>query len=689
MKKTSIFLIASLFLISACFPDERNNFMVNDSFGLTSQEAVTDASIHTGQLVVGIVKSGKGQTAATVSISTDADAIKSVLDSYNKDNETEYVQLPANLFEMSQMIFSFNKEEVSKELAISWNPETVAEYIGDSDKYVIPILIESADETVKVNDARRAVIVHLTRSGVKLSQAGVNRIVDTKTVLPGKDGVQPPLQENITLDVIIDNPIKGMAITYPVKVDNSLIDKYNADKDGTFTAAPEGLVKIETPSITIPEGGKSATVKLTIDYSVLLKDGDLPEFPSYAIPVAIDTKGASTLYNGKEFDLKGLSYGNTVTYITVNWQEVLKGIRIKREWGKFSTELASWNEYFGGVANADRNFTMDDEFIYVPETSTEEAVIWKISIDNPDNCAKVASPTTPSGYFKMSAARVMDPGTDKMNGGKPMLIASNMVMEDGGPILKLYIYDKGTDTAPTEWSMAETGMGRRLGDIFTTHGTFKDGGFLFKDWNKVWGNGTILVWRTAFESVPNYNQTPRNPVWNTIKEEGGRAAFYPYPGQTTPQNGIYAGSESAYFVSENGSNVYTWNPSSFDATAASEAYHGAYDFNFFAFHGKRYIAYVQNISSVDGRLWVLEGEAADSWEDILGAKRNVIFQASLQQDLQFSDDEEHEELAEPSPKSSGASGIGCAARLIGDDVIIMAGKQNVGLSVFKMEFIEE
>ncbi|MBR6305910.1 MAG: DUF1735 domain-containing protein [Bacteroidales bacterium] len=687
MKRISIFL-GCLFILMGCFPDERNNFMVPDSFGLSSQDVLREATIHTGQLTLGIVKSGKGQSAATVKINLESDDIKAAVEAYNKINDKEYTALPAYLYTLSDFEFHFSEKEVSKEFTISWDPSLVAKYIADSDDYVIPVIIESTDETVKVNDARSAVFVHLTRSSVRLSQTGFNRIVDTKTVLPGKDGVQPPLQESITLDVIIDNPIKGMAITYPVKVDNDLIDNYNAEKGGTYTAAPEGLVNIETPSVTIPEGGKSATVKLTIDYSVLLKDGDLPEFPSYAIPVAIDAEGASTLYNGKEFDLKGLSYGNTVTYITVDWQEVLKGIRIKREWGKFSTELASWNEYFGGIANADRNFTMDDEFIYVPETSEENATIWKISITDPEACAKVASPASPTGFFKMSAARVMDPGTDKMNGGKPMLIASNMVMEDGGPLLKLYIYDKGTDSAPTEWSMNDTGMGRRLGDIFTIHGTFKDGGFMFKDWDKVWGNGTILVWRTAFESVPNYNQTPRNPVWNTIKEEGGRAAFYPYPGQATPQNGIYAGPESAYFVSENGNNVYTWNNSSFDATDAGENYYGAYDFNFFEFHDKRHIAYVQNIASTDGRLWVLEGDATDSWEDILTAKRDVIFQASLQQDLQFSDGDVHEELAEPSPKSSGNHGAGCSARVIGDYVYIMAGKQNVGLSVFKMEYTD-
>ncbi|MBQ9410882.1 MAG: DUF1735 domain-containing protein [Bacteroidales bacterium] len=687
MKRTSIF-IGCLFLLMGCFPDERDNFMVPDSFGLSSQEALTDASIHTGQLVLGIVKSGKGQSAATVTINLNTDDIKAAVDTYNKENDKEFAPLPAYLYTLSDVEFSFSQKEVSKELVLSWDPSLVATFIADSDNYVIPVIIESADESVKVNEGRSCVMVHLTRSGIRISQTGFNRIVDSKAVEPGKDGVQPPLQEAVTLDVVIDNPIKGMAITCPVKADNSLIAKYNEGKDITYEAAPEGLLKIETPSVTIPEGGKSATVNLTVDYSVLMEGGKLKDFVGYVVPLSLDTEGISSIYKDNEFDIKGLSYGNTVTYLAFTWQPTFHGIGIRREWGKFSTETASWNAYFGGEENTDRNFTMDDEFIYVPESSTEKANIWKISVSNPETVSTVEAPKTPSGHFKVSCARVMDPGSDKMNGGKPVLIVSNMVMEDGGPLLKLYIYDKGTDNAPTEWSMNETGMGRRLGDIFTTHGTFKDGGFFFKDWDKVWGNGTILVWRTAFESVPNYNQTPRNPTWNTIKEEGGRAAFYPYPGQATPQRGIYAGTESAYYVTENGSNVYTWNASAFDASPAGENYFSAYDFNFFEFHGKRYVAYVQNVASNDGRLWVLEGEAEDDWEDILGAKRKVIFQASLQQDLQFSDADDHEELSEPSPKSSGASGAGCSARIIGDNVYIMAGKQNVGLSLFKMDYTE-
>ncbi|MBO4340751.1 MAG: DUF1735 domain-containing protein [Bacteroidales bacterium] len=683
MKKISI-ILTSLLLLPGCFPDDRDNFMVDDSLGLSSRDVLLEASVHTGHTTLGLVKSGKGQSKAKAWINADISSAKALLDDYNQKNNTDYVALPSNFFEYSQTKFSFNEEDVSKEIVISWSPQTVSNYMetsGEGKKYVIPILVESDDETVKVRENRRWAMIHLVRSGVRISQQnGLSRDVDINRAQSG--------QETADFDIIVDNLDKNMSVSIPVKADNNLISKYNEGKDITYLPAPEGLVKVNSSTVNIPEGGKSGIISVTIDYSVLLENGALKEFTGYVVPITLDIDGIKAKYKGQDFELKGLHYGNTVTYVAFTWIAPIKGIYISREWGLFSTELNSWSDYMGMEENTDRNFTMDKQFIYIPETSEENANIWKIDVNNPKSVSKVKAPKTPTGHFKVTSARMIEPGTSKMNGGNPMLVVSNMVMKEDGPMLKLYIYDKGTDNEPSEWQMAETNLGRRLGDIFTTHGTFADGGFMFKDWNQTYGNGTILVWRTAFESVPNYSQTPRNPTWNTIKNEGGRAAFYPYPGQATPQKCIYTGTESAYYVTENGSNVYSWAPSVFNASAASDYYKGARDFNFFEFHGKRYIAYVKNVASNDGRLYVLEGELADNWQDILDGKRKVIFQASLQADLQFSDAEVHEELAEPSPRNSGNSGCGCAAVAVGDGILIMAGKQNVGLSLFRMIYVD-
>ena len=60
MKKTIIWLAAAL-LLTGCIRDERDNFMVPDSFGINADDLLQETSVHTGNYVLGISKSGKGQ----------------------------------------------------------------------------------------------------------------------------------------------------------------------------------------------------------------------------------------------------------------------------------------------------------------------------------------------------------------------------------------------------------------------------------------------------------------------------------------------------------------------------------------------------------------------------------------------------------------------------------------------------
>ncbi|MBP3203128.1 MAG: hypothetical protein J6M31_05930 [Bacteroidales bacterium] len=101
-------------------------------------------------------------------------------------------------------------------------------------------------------------------------------------------------------------------------------------------------------------------------------------------------------------------------------------------------------------------------------------------------------------------------------------------------------------------------------------------------------------------------------------------------------------------------------------------------------------AYVKNVvdsadsDSGDGRFYILQGETSDSWKDILGSKRKVIYQADIQQDLAYADGEYHADLATGVTQTSGHGAIDCTARIIGGDLYFAALKQGVGLSLFKM-----
>ena len=93
--KTIQFIVAALFIASAC-TDDRDNLMVNDQIGLL-HSTYTETEIFRGmdtpyQLFV--IKSGKGKQETEVSISVD----ETVLQSYNTDNGTSIQLLPSDCY---------------------------------------------------------------------------------------------------------------------------------------------------------------------------------------------------------------------------------------------------------------------------------------------------------------------------------------------------------------------------------------------------------------------------------------------------------------------------------------------------------------------------------------------------------------------------------------------------------------
>ena len=664
MKKITI-LATALILMTGCIPDLRESNMVPDSFGITSLENVVEASIHTGSFVVGISKSGKGQSAAQVQVSQDAQECKDLVNLYNKNNDTDFLPVMPSLYTLSESSFSFSEKEVSKELVLSWDPFLLASFIGDSDRYVLPVLINSDDPTVKVQDKRSFLLVHLNRSSVHVSQKVISRVIEKKTVEPDKAGNQPPLQEAVKLDLVIDKPIKGMEISWPVKVDNSLIESYNVQHGKSYVAAPDGLVTIQTTTATLPEGGKSCTVDLKLDYSILLKDGVLPQFPSYLVPVQVDIQGISAKYKGEAFQMKGLGYDNMVTYVCIDWKETKKGFNVNRDWGLYSTADAVWSDYLPGfTANADRNVSLDGNYIYIAETNQSKN-LWAISLKDAGTYKKLPVGTVKdAGTFYLSCPRVVPNTNPGINGGKPVLMVSNMIA--GNPTL--YVYDKGIDTDPTAIPM-ETWASRRLGDTFTWWGSLQNGILYFKDFDsKV---GTVTFWLRGNVGSQYYlvGRVQAPPVT-------GAGAFFPYPENASEGLAAARGGEQAWHVkasidlnkTEGGDN----NPT---LTELDGAYADA-AFRFFELKGKRYIAYAKQESSQAGRLVILEGALTDSWKQMLDQPK-VVYQAAIQNDT------EQEALSpEPSPKISGNSGMDLDIWQGENDVYIAVIKQNIGLSLF-------
>lgn len=658
MKKTIIWLAAVL-LLTGCIRDERDNFMVPDSFGINADDLLQETSVHTGNYVLGISKSGKGQASGKVSISL----AETALPDYNQAHETDFKAVLPSLVSFDQETLDFAVEDVTRTFTISWDPELMAQFIAEDTRYVIPLRIQSQDLTV--NEGRELVLLHLNRSGISVPQTNVSRVVEAKDVEPGPGGEQPELQETLILDVNLKPAVKYLGLSFPVCIDNSLIDSYNQAHQTSYVPAPDGLVTLLDNDAVIEEGAIGGNFRVLLDKSVLLKDGQLGEFPDYLIPVRLQREKLTASLHGEDFDLKGLSYGNLVTYISFSYYAPPPGLSVIRMWGKYSTETASWSDYLGDfTAGADRNVALDDNYIYIAETNTSKN-LWAISLQDPGIYKRLPVGTVADeGIFYLSCPRIIPNTSADINGGKDVLAVSNM--NAGDP--KLYVYADGIDADPRVINMS-TWASRRLGDTFTFWGSMQGGMLFFKDFSSPDGtvtfklNGLNAMWLMGRIVAP---------------AAVGAGAYFPFPDNINQGVSSVRGGETAWLTTAS-KDLYTLEGADKEPTLAElSGYFADTAFRFFEFDGKRYIAYTRQVSPSDGRLFILEGEAGQSWSGML-EERNVIYQAAIQNDT------EQEGLDDtPSPKASGNSGMDLDVRIAGNEVYIAVVKQNVGLSLFRM-----
>ena len=675
MKKILIYMFAgALLLCAGCIKDDRNHFMVDDTLTLTAESAVQESSVHTGAYTFGVAKSGKGQSAARATVSADGTA--AALSAYNaaqKSLDSRFVELeaiPSHLFTVEGGDLSWEASDFVKEVKVTWDPAAVAEHIGARENCVIALGVASDDLTV----GQGLMLIRLTRSELSLTQTVLSRVIESSKVEPGEDGTQPELKENFIFDVELSHAVKNVGVSCPVVIDNSLIAAFNATQEETYVAAPAGLFSLESASVSIPEGGKSATFRGILDKSKLLVDGKLQEFPNYVIPVRVDAASLSATLSGKDFELKGLSHGNLVAYITLTYKQSHSGVlEITREWGRYSTAAASWNEYYGGTANTDRNVALDNEYIYIAETNTSKN-LWAISIYDPTQVKKLPVGTVKdNGTFYVSCPRVIPNSDPAINGGKPVLCVSNMSMDGDAdsnpPTTWLYVYDKGISQDPTAIGL-KTWTSRRLGDTFTLWGSFQDGILFFKDMSSTAGTVTFPM---AGRLTGNLNLQGRLAA----PAVAGAGAYFPFPDNINKGVGTTRGGEKSWLITASKDLKTLVGADNAPALKELNGYYVDTAFRFFEYQGKRYIAYTRQVNTADGRLFILDGELTDSWESILET-RHVVYQAAIQEEAEMQD-EYH-----GSPRYSGNSGMDLDVREINGDVYIAVVKQNVGLSLFRM-----
>lgn len=659
MKKIFRHILLSALTITAVAScaDDRNNFLPDDSFGFNNKagDNVLTLPLYGGSYEIDVIKSGKGLNEGVVNITTS----NLDLNNFNKANGAGYIPLPSDmdLYSFSDESLTFGVDDVTKPVTVSWDIAKVAAFMEQepANQYCIPVVLRS--EGLEVNEGRHIFILNLVTSTVTAEQTLLSRTYEWES---------EPVSETMDITVRIDKAIPGIDLTLDFEVDNDLIAVYNQANGTDYEVAPEGLVSFGADPV-IKAGEEYVLYPVTINTEVLADENGLVKsnWNGYVVPVKI---------SGMSVD--GVKVNNGLTYIVVKGLEPIPPQLFTRQWGIFATSSTNpWQATFG-LSDA-RNITMDDEYVYVPQSAGGDPVLKAISITDPAQVKNVNVAGIAGGTHTLSCVRMI-PNTDPaVNGGKDILSACCLSVGEGSH-LHFYVWLNGIDNAPA-LSIVED-SGRRLGDKYIVLGSWNNGEVYLKDFNT--GNivryamvdGRIGEWPGADGLAYARGRFDYNA--SVLDAAGCIGSAYVYPGTPKAGSDIPAGflvtsTASAHFLGNTSGNVF--------ASTADLGMSLTHGYNFFtdAKTGLKYIAYVGIESSqAQGAVRVI-ADIAGTPDGFLGALQShkVVFEAPVQDAMDAT-------VVSPCPATHSTGD--CVVREINGETYMAVMIQNVGISVFKM-----
>ena len=360
-----------------------------------------------------------------------------------------------------------------------------------------------------------------------------------------------------------------------------------------------------------------------------------------------------------------------VDFVRQGTEEVLMTVTISQPAAKPFAELV-WDAAvpFGG--GQDRNMTMDSEYIYVAQAAGGNGAVKAISIADPAQTKDVKVKTyTPEGLdngtHAVSCVRML-PNTDPaVNGGKDVLVGSNLTLGDGTEKLTVYVWSNGIDADP-DYFVIDSGV-RRLGDKFTVKGTYQSGELHFFDFND--GNNVIRVnmkdgvaglWGTPELAYATGRYAMPVAGVNNI----GECTIHPdtaFDGDGNPTAALLTTNAVNGFFTQNAGNAYVASAWGTDPKLTQ-----TFGYNFFEHGGKDCIAYVK-----------VAGDRASASlniiEDVNGA---ADFKGTLEaQAVLFT--------APVNGSGNAGHGLGDCATAVVDGVrYIAVMAQNIGISLYKL-----
>lgn len=388
----------------------------------------------------------------------------------------------------------------------------------------------------------------------------------------------------------------------------------------------------------------------------------------------VETRSAFELTFAAEANESEEARSAEVAFVRQGTEEVLMTVTIAQAGAEVVKEFATlvWDAAVPFGNGQDRNMTMDSEYVYVAQAAGGNGAIKAISIADPTQTKDVKVTTyTPAGLdngtHAITCVRML-PNTDAaVNGGKPVLVASNLTTGDGTEKLTVYVWSNGIDADPN-YFVIDSGV-RRLGDKFTVKGTYQSGELHFFDFND--GNTVIRV--NMKDGVAGLWGSPelayatgRYAMTVAGAYNIGECTIHPetaFDGDGNPAAALLTTNAVNGFFTQDAGNAYSASAWGTDPKLTQ-----TYGYNFFEHNGKDYVAYVKVAGDRNSA-------TLNIIEDVNGA---ADFKGTL---------EAQTGLFTAPVNGSGNAGHGlgdCATAVVDGTRYIAVMAQNIGISLYKL-----
>ena len=439
-------------------------------------------------------------------------------------------------------------------------------------------------------------------------------------------------------------------------------------KKVVFSSESESF-SVEAVDEVIPAEGGQVVIKgvSNIEFDV---------FVSAAWLAQVETKAAFELVFAAEANTEAEVRSADITFIRKGTQEVLKTVTVAQAAAEVVEKPfaeKAWNIAAVFGSGADRNMTMDSEYVYVAQAAGGNGAIKAISIADPAVRKDVKVQTyTPAGLdngtHAISCVRMLPNDDPSVNGGKDVLVASNLTTGDGTEKLIVYVWSNGIDADPN-YFVIDSGA-RRLGDKFTVRGTYQSGELYFFDY----GDGTSVVRVAMAEGVAGLWGTPelsyatgRYSIPVNAANNIGECTIHPaasFDADGNPAAALLTTNTTSGFFTQKEGLAYNASAWGADPDLAQ-----TFGYNFFEHNGKDYVAYVK-IATPDRNSATL-----NIIEDVNGA---ADFQGTL---------EAKTGLVTLPVEGTGNAGHGvgdCATAVVDGVRYIAVQGQNMGVTLYRL-----